>query len=318
MVESTQSEDTIKNLEETSFSSFQESANKLSNPTTPSPKPGLPSGGVAAFASGGSSPSREVQEIFSSQEPQSYNYPNDFKLDLGMTGMTAEEYDKQEIVVIPERTNEQIHSFSADYTDIKNIANSLAVIQSTITKQQDEIKCLREEVLKLNNPREFEKVLNLIVETMDHLKHNLHLDMTEKLSATDHLLKENINKLVNSKALAFGNLNLVVAVCEKVDPNRIFKTKPCLLSQNILLCLIQQLSSDLTTHTELKRKYLEEAVISLDFKSETTREYAPEILIKLQNQLSAYISSNEGSDFARSFQILLMAVQATANSSNCK
>ncbi|RZF41112.1 hypothetical protein LSTR_LSTR002744 [Laodelphax striatellus] len=540
LVESTQSEDTIKNLEETSFSSFQESANKLSNPTTPSPKPGLPSGGVAAFASGGSSPSREVQEIFSSQEPQSYNYPNDFKLDLGMTGMTAEEYDKQEIVVIPERTNEQIHSFSADYTDIKNIANSLAVIQSTITKQQDEIKCLREEVLKLNNPREFEKVLNrklnqqcgviekslaslctkednkqnqessisaisqamsnlissklddivaseisnsilpVIVETMDHLKHNLHLDMTEKLSATDHLLKENINKLVNSKAvtdalsnalcraltpilsetlrdffinialprhekasaimfnqlndtfskgtreylsalenqakklsdkgresatqmqttaehiknsgqrmsndlseatkrietiieeamrvqqsaleqtvmtavrsgactpapqltayqlklqqvnesiqsgniksafemaLAFGNLNLVVAVCEKVDPNRIFKTKPCLLSQNILLCLIQQLSSDLTTHTELKRKYLEEAVISLDFKSETTREYAPEILIKLQNQLSAYISSNEGSDFARSFQILLMAVQATANSSNCK
>ncbi|XP_039279789.1 enhancer of mRNA-decapping protein 4 isoform X2 [Nilaparvata lugens] len=584
----------VKMEEETSF---HETVNKLSNSTTPLPKPDLPCGGVVAFASGGSSPSREVQEIFSSQEPQrgseyseypeademlqvsdleidltSVNNRNiDLKsvnnLDLNMsTGvnhqldMTSREMSPSESnwsssipnmmsekqlnkpeMENPERANGQIHSFSVDQTDMKNIANSLALIQSTIAKQQNEIKCLREEVLRLNNPREFEKVLSrklnqqcgvieksltglctkednkknqessisaisqainnlissklddivaseisnsilpVIVETMENLKQNLHIDMTQKLSATDHLLKENINKMVSSKsvtdalsnslsrtltpmlsetlrdffmnvalprhekasalmfnqlndafskgtreylaalenhakkisekgkesaaqmqstaehvknsglrmsndlnettkriekiveealrvqqsaleqtlmtavrsgactpaphstspyqlklqqikeclqnanfesafeiALQSGNLNLVVATCEKVNPNRMFKTKPCLLSQKLLLCLIQQLGNDLTSHTELKRKYLEEAVISLDFNSETTQQYALEVLNKLQKQLSAYIASNQDSDFARSFQILLMAVQATANSTNCK
>lgn len=34
---------------------------------------------------------------------------------------------------------------------------------------------------------------------MEQLKHKMHVEMTQKLSATDHLLKENISKLVNSK-----------------------------------------------------------------------------------------------------------------------
>lgn len=34
---------------------------------------------------------------------------------------------------------------------------------------------------------------------LDQMKHQLHMDMSQKLTTTDQLLKENISKLVNSK-----------------------------------------------------------------------------------------------------------------------
>jgi hypothetical protein len=38
-----------------------------------------------------------------------------------------------------------------------------------------------------------------LISTMEPLKHQLHIEMTQKLTSTDHLLKENITKLVHSK-----------------------------------------------------------------------------------------------------------------------
>lgn len=49
-----------------------------------------------------------------------------------------------------------------------------------------------------------------------------------------------------------SDLNMVLFVCERVDAQRLFSQTPCVLPQPVLLSLIQQLSADLGTATELK------------------------------------------------------------------
>lgn len=50
------------------------------------------------------------------------------------------------------------------------------------------------------------------------------------------------------------DLSAVVFVCTKVDAKQLFAREPCPLKQPIVLSLLQQLTADLTTHTELKLK----------------------------------------------------------------
>lgn len=59
---------------------------------------------------------------------------------------------------------------------------------------------------------------------------------------------------LTSQALTAGDLNIVMYVCENVDPEKVFSQSPCPLSQPVLLSLIQQLSVDLAMYTDLKHK----------------------------------------------------------------
>lgn len=43
-------------------------------------------------------------------------------------------------------------------------------------------------------------------------------------------------------------------VCERVNPQQVFNMTPCPLSQDVLLSLVNQLSHDLSTYTDLKIK----------------------------------------------------------------
>lgn len=45
----------------------------------------------------------------------------------------------------------------------------------------------------------FGAFVTALISTVEPLKHQLHIEMTQKLTSTDHLLKENIAKLVHSK-----------------------------------------------------------------------------------------------------------------------
>ena len=72
-----------------------------------------------------------------------------------------------------------------------------------------------------------------------------------------------IEQLINEKdfagafqeALTAADLNLVMMVCQSCDPLELFGQDPCPLNQPILLSLIQQLSVDLSSDTELKNRY---------------------------------------------------------------
>ena len=56
------------------------------------------------------------------------------------------------------------------------------------------------------------------------------------------------------QALSASDLGLVVFVCERVNPQQLFNQTPCPLSQDVLLSLVNQLSHDLATFTDLKIK----------------------------------------------------------------
>lgn len=92
-------------------------------------------------------------------------------------------------------------------------------------------------------------------------------------------------------ALTANNLNLVLDTCEMVNPSQIFTTTPC-LSQPILLSLIQQLSHNLDDRTELKRRFLQDALMSLDDQDPVTRNNASKILGELRLKLQAFLQES--------------------------
>lgn len=74
-------------------------------------------------------------------------------------------------------------------------------------------------------------------------------------------IREQINVLLSQgqinkafyHALHANDLLLVEYTLGKADINAVFD--PCVLEQTVLLSLIQQISADMTNHTELKHKY---------------------------------------------------------------
>jgi enhancer of mRNA-decapping protein 4 len=54
------------------------------------------------------------------------------------------------------------------------------------------------------------------------------------------------------QALSASDLQLVVKLCERVNPQQLFGQGASPLQQPVLLSLIQQLSADLGTNTDLK------------------------------------------------------------------
>ncbi len=58
------------------------------------------------------------------------------------------------------------------------------------------------------------------------------------------------------QALSAADLNLVLYVCETIDSQQVFGQQPCPLHQAVLLSLIQQLSTNLSTRTELKIRFV--------------------------------------------------------------
>lgn len=111
-------------------------------------------------------------------------------------------------------------------------------------------------------------------------------------------------------ALCAADLSLLVQLCESVSPNQLFETKPCVLQQPVLMSLIQQLSTDLNTHTELKVKYLEEALMNLDQTNALTREHIPQIMPLVVTKLQQFIQSYPNNKITKSVRMLLMACQS--------
>ncbi|XP_014769268.1 enhancer of mRNA-decapping protein 4 isoform X2 [Octopus bimaculoides] len=136
-----------------------------------------------------------------------------------------------------------------------------------------------------------------------------------------HILQNQILRLLNQgqinaafqQALSAANLELVILTCEKANPDQVFGQIPFPLQQPVLLSLIQQLSADIETHTLLKQKYLEEAIVSLDTTNPITHEHKRSVLSGLIPKLNNFIQSHPNSPDRRSISKLLMLAQAHFN-----
>jgi enhancer of mRNA-decapping protein 4 len=136
-------------------------------------------------------------------------------------------------------------------------------------------------------------------------------DMFETTQARvmQYIQKQQYNNAFQT-ALNASDLNLLVNLCENVNPVQLFETKPCVLVQPVLLSLIQQLSQELHLNTELKTKYLEEAVMSLDYANPLGREYIPNVITILLQKLQQFIQAHPNDKITKRIKMLALASQS--------
>lgn len=126
-----------------------------------------------------------------------------------------------------------------------------------------------------------------------------------------HLLHQGqINKAFHQALLA-NDLHLVEFALERADYNQVFN--PCPFEQTVLLSLIQQISADMSNHTELKQKYLSDAIINLNLRDSITKEHSPKVLKELLMNCQNYILANPAGSLSSSVRMLMMAVQGFSN-----
>ncbi|XP_051158885.1 enhancer of mRNA-decapping protein 4 isoform X2 [Leptopilina boulardi] len=121
------------------------------------------------------------------------------------------------------------------------------------------------------------------------------------------------------QALSASDLSLVTLVCEKTDPNRVFSSPMgsqgprSILQQPVILSLVQQLSADLGHRTELKHRWLEEAILNLDPADPVTREHIGTVVSNLHTQLGHFVTANPNHRSARAMKMLAMATRSLCN-----
>ncbi|KAF7660134.1 hypothetical protein LDENG_00287480 [Lucifuga dentata] len=140
-----------------------------------------------------------------------------------------------------------------------------------------------------------------------------HLDYQTQQANILQLLQQGQLNQAFQQALSATDLNLVLYVCETIDSQQVFGQHPCPLSQPVLLSLIQQLSSNLTTRSELKISYLEDAVMNLDHGDPLTRDHMAAILAQVRPKLFAFLQQDPHSPISKRARRLMMMLQGLVN-----
>ncbi|KAA8590538.1 hypothetical protein FQN60_014472 [Etheostoma spectabile] len=136
-----------------------------------------------------------------------------------------------------------------------------------------------------------------------------HLDYQTQQANILQLLQQGQLNQAFQQALSATDLNLVLYVCETIDSQQVFGQHPCPLSQPVLLSLIQQLSSNLTTRSELKINYLEDAVMNLDHSDPLTRDHMSSVLAQVRPKLFAFLQQDPHSPLSKRARRLMMMLQ---------
>ncbi|KAM8892966.1 enhancer of mRNA-decapping protein 4 isoform 1-T1 [Spinachia spinachia] len=136
-----------------------------------------------------------------------------------------------------------------------------------------------------------------------------HLDYQTQQANILQLLQQGQLNQAFQQALSATDLNLVLYVCDTIDSQQVFGQHPCPLSQPVLLSLIQQLSSNLTTRSELKISYLEDAVLNLDHGDPLTRDHMSSVLAQVRPKLFTFLQQDPHSPLSKRARRLMMMLQ---------
>ncbi|XP_013192946.2 enhancer of mRNA-decapping protein 4 [Amyelois transitella] len=137
-----------------------------------------------------------------------------------------------------------------------------------------------------------------------------------EISLVDQLMRTAvINKFIEdgdvngafSNALSASDLSLVMTACRGADPATVF-TQPCLLEQSVLLSLIQQLATDLVHETQLKCRYLEDALINLNLTDPNTMAHLPMVVGDVRKHLMKFLHAYPSHAASRRVALIVMAV----------
>ncbi|XP_034542181.1 enhancer of mRNA-decapping protein 4 isoform X2 [Notolabrus celidotus] len=140
-----------------------------------------------------------------------------------------------------------------------------------------------------------------------------HLDYQTQQANILQLLQQGQLNQAFQQALSATDLNLVLYVCETIDSQQVFGQHPCPLSQPVLLSLIQQLSSNLATRSELKISYMEDAVMNLDHGDPMTRDHMAIVLAQVRPKLFSFMQQDPHSPLSKRARRLMMMLQGLVN-----
>ncbi|XP_048461648.1 enhancer of mRNA-decapping protein 4 isoform X3 [Rhincodon typus] len=136
-----------------------------------------------------------------------------------------------------------------------------------------------------------------------------HMDFQTQQAHILQLLQQGQLNQAFQQALTAADLNLVLYVCETVDSELVFGQHPCPLTQPVLLSLIQQLSTDLNSRTELKLGYLEDAVMNLDHTDPVARDHMGSVLNQVRQKLYQFNQAEPHSNVSKRARRLMMMLQ---------
>ncbi|TRY86657.1 hypothetical protein DNTS_005009 [Danionella cerebrum] len=136
-----------------------------------------------------------------------------------------------------------------------------------------------------------------------------HLDYQAQQASILQLLQQGQLNEAFQQALSAADLNLVLYVCETIDSQQVFSQQPCPLHQAVLLSLIQQLSTNLSTRTELKISYLDDAVMNLDHGDPVTRDHMSAVLTQVRQKLFLFLQQDPHSPLNKRARRLMMMLQ---------
>ncbi|MGH0146022.1 UNVERIFIED_CONTAM: hypothetical protein FKN15_007624 [Acipenser sinensis] len=140
-----------------------------------------------------------------------------------------------------------------------------------------------------------------------------HLDYQTQQANILQLLQQGQLNQAFQQALSAADLNLVLYVCETVNSQQVFGQNPCPLIQPVLLSLIQQLSTNLATRTELKISYLEDAVMNLDHGDPVTRDHMSSVLSQVRQKLFQFLQADPHNVLSKRARRLMMMLQGLIN-----
>ena len=213
------------------------------------------------------------------------------------------------------------------------LRNSNAVLQDTLISS---VKAIIKEELQLamkdqqntlpdrliNYMRQSGTITPINLDPLSHQQqqqqHQIQQNQAQdiQLQITQFLKKGMLNNAFQT-ALCAADLNLLENLCELVSPSQAFdqtnsKTK---LQQPVILSLIQQLSQDLNSNTELKIKYLAEALVNLDLGVPLTVEHSPVVVNQLIVKLQQFIQLHPSDKVTSQMRMLIMAGKSVLSSS---
>ena len=115
-------------------------------------------------------------------------------------------------------------------------------------------------------------------------------------------------------ALTANNLEAVEYICGQIQPGEVLESDPPILSQALLLSLIQQLSFDLSSNIQLKLRYLIDAIHSIDLTHEQAGQVLRDLLQTLTQTANQLGSAEPNSVHLSKVNWLLKYVKKTVDS----
>ncbi|XP_054714115.1 enhancer of mRNA-decapping protein 4-like isoform X2 [Uloborus diversus] len=135
---------------------------------------------------------------------------------------------------------------------------------------------------------------------------------TQKQRMLQLIQQGNINEAFQ-QALSAMDVQIVIFLCESVNPDQVFGSTPCPLQQHVLLSLVNQLSADLSVKTDIKVRYIEDVIATLDSNNPIIRDHINGVLENLQQRISNFIQRNPTHKLSRNLKRLNLAVGSLIN-----